>query len=76
MLELKERSEKTIRREVYEFDEPHGEWEADTWTRVTVDGNLDKWIPHDGYGEMTNPTRATEDVRKQLESIYQNSDYT
>lgn len=75
MLELKAQSEKTIRREVYEFDEPHGEWEADTWTRVTVNGELDKWIPHDAYGEMARPTRATEEVRKQLESIYQNSDY-
>lgn len=75
MVELKERSEKTIRREIYEFDEPHGEWEADTWTRVTVDGELDGWVPHDGYGEMARPTRVTEKVWKRLESVYQNSDY-
>jgi hypothetical protein len=52
MIQLKEWSEKTIRREVYEFEEPHGYWEADTWTRVTVNGELDRWIPHDDYGEL------------------------
>jgi hypothetical protein len=75
MLELKERSEKTIRREVYEFDEPYGGWDASRWTRVTVNGELSKWIPHDGYGEMAAPTQAPEDVKQTLEQIYQDSDY-
>jgi len=75
MLELKERSEKTIRREVYDFDEPHGEWRATKWTRVTRDGELVKWVPHDGYGEMMSPTRATGETKQTLEQLYQESDY-
>lgn len=75
MLELKECSEKTIRREVYEFDDPRGEWEATRWTRVTRDGNLVKWVSHDGYGEMMPPSLATGKIKQTLEQLYQKSDY-
>jgi len=69
---LKERSSKTVRREVYVFDEEFGPWEANTWTRRTVDGDLDKWIPHDGYGELFESDAAKGDLKQKLESIYQN----
>lgn len=68
---IKEKSEKTICREVCELGEPIDQ--ADTWTRVSVNGNLKRWVPHDDYGEMMAPSRATGDVKSQLESIYQNS---
>mgnify|MGYP000040523643 CR=1 FL=1 len=71
MIQLKAMSEKTIRREVFEFDEEIGEWEADTWTRVTVSGELSGWVPHDAYGELPQDPRSYDAV----EQKYQNSDY-
>lgn len=75
MIELKESSKRVVRREVFEFDEPYGSWEADTWTRVEVDGELSQWIPHDGYGEMARPTSASPSIRETLEQKYQQSAY-
>jgi hypothetical protein len=66
-----ETSERTVRREVIEFDEPYGELSAETWTRYSSDGRLDQWVPHDGYGEMMPSCRATGDLRKTLEQKYQ-----
>jgi len=69
---LKECSEKRIRREVFEFEEDFGDWKADRWTRLTVNGELE--IPHDEYGEMASPTRADKSVEKSLEKRYQKYD--
>lgn len=69
---LKETNEKTVRREVFEFEKEFGKkWETDTWTRLTVNGDLKKWIPHDEYGEMASPTRATRNTKADLEEKYQ-----
>ena len=73
MIELKERSEKTIRKEVFDFGGEFGAWNASTWTRLTVNGKLDCWIPHDGYGEMMQP--GGKKISQKLEQIYQESDY-
>ena len=73
---LKERTSKTVRREVYEFNREYGDWEASTWTRRTVDGDLDAWIPHDAYGEMFESDAATGEVKEKLENLYQQSEYS
>lgn len=75
MMKLKETTEKTVRREVYELDEEIGFWKADTWTRRTVNGELDAWIPHDGYGELQYSDRARGEEKKLLEQKYQQSDH-
>lgn len=72
---LKERSSRTVREEVYEFDEELGYWETDTWTRRTVNGELTDWIPHDGYGPMPQSS-SDSDVIEKLESLYQQSTYS
>lgn len=73
---LRECSQKTVRREVYEFDEEIGVWNADKWTRRTVNGDLDAWIPHDGYGELMESDRATGETKQLLEQKYQNSHWS
>ena len=72
-IKLKETSENTIRKEVYDFGEKLGAWNSSTWTRVTVNGELEKWVPHDAYGEMMQP--GGKKISQKLEQIYQESDY-
>lgn len=76
MIELKKSYETTIRTEVFEFDAEYGDWEADTWTRREVDGELDAWVPHDDYGELSRTSKAGPELRDYLESNYQNSSYS
>lgn len=61
----------TIRREVCEFDEPIGSWEAEIWTRVTVDGEVQRWVPHDEYGELPDTSAASGEIKESLEQKYQ-----
>ena len=75
MVELKRWSEKTVRREVYKFPEKHGRSNARTWTRLTVDGKLESWIPHDDYGELPASFAPSEEVQSALEKKYQDSPY-
>ena len=73
MIELKEWSEKTVRREVYKFPEKYSN--VRTWTRLTVDGELESWIPHDDYGELPSSAAPSEEVQNTLEKQYKNSPY-
>lgn len=75
MLELKRWSEKTVRREVYDFPERFGRLNTSVWTRLTVDGQLEKWVPHDDYGELPASFASNEDLQSTLEEQYQNSPY-
>lgn len=69
MMTVKKIFEKTVKREVCEFDEKIGDW-GNVWTRVTVNGDLSKWIPHDDYGEMPNTSFAKTGIKEKLESRY------
>ncbi len=73
---LRECSEKTVRREVYEIEKEIGYWNADKWTRHTVNGELDAWIPHDGYGELQYSDRAKGEEKERLEQKFQNSQWS
>jgi len=75
MIELKEWSEKTVRREAYKFPEKRGRSDARVWTRLTVDGELESWIPHDDYGELPRGFAPGEELQNTLEKQYQNSPY-
>jgi hypothetical protein len=76
MIELKERSEKTVRREVYEFDREFAGYS--TWTRRTVDGDVVAWVPHDAYGELMDSfgNVSGSETFRELETTYQESEYS
>jgi len=64
-----------VKEETFEFEDLPEEAMSDTYTRRSVDGELDSWIPHDDYGPLqfgSNTAKPIEEVEELLEAMYQN----
>lgn len=63
-----------IKEETFEFEDLPEDAMADVYTRRSVDGGLDRWIPHDAHGPLqfgTTTAKPDEEIRELLESMYQ-----
>lgn len=63
----------TIKEETFEFDNPPEDATSDTYTRKSIGGELECWIPHDGYGPLqfgTTKHAASEQLETVLEGRY------
>jgi len=69
-------SKKQIKTEVFKLENPIYTNVAgakdlyDKWSRVEMNGELLRWIPHNEYGELSK-TKIKKDVKNGLENRYQ-----
>jgi len=70
-----DKTEYTVKKETFEFQDPPEGAVADTYTRKSIDGRLKSWTPHDDHGPLqfgTSSQSPSSAIQDALEEMYWN----